>query len=403
MRLVSVCLFLLSATLEIHPVLATNEDWSGFWRLKQKSERSDENFQLWVSAAGRLRLYDKNWNVLQIDSRGTGLGGQSFKLQRDVRGGLLQWSATREGDTLSGTWEFRHVQALLRGDFSGSQVSEEGLEQWSPLKEAHADLSAERVLNLARLLKEGASQGDFEGYWRKVFVPGYLAFLPDLPEVSRAHAAVTNATELKGAQDFDGIVTELVRRLNKNYPTFRPVYGVVVTPFVDEVVRVVIAEERYLLINPASFARGLDPETDRLEISRKVLAAQLFPYTRHYKQVSGSVYKLGLELFLMEKAYPDQLPQILGVGEKRLVQLSKGLPKFKERMRTGKKLKENERSYLSLAFARALAASYSFQGLLKSHPRDIVKKLVKYLHPPSERPTAGQKLEGSQGKKGREK
>ena len=381
MRLVSVCLLLLSATLQIHPVLATNEDWSGFWRLKQKSERSDGIFHLWVSAAGHLRLYDKNWNVLRIESRGTGLEGQSFKLNRDVRGGLLQWSATRDGDILSGTWEFRHVQALLRGGFSGSQVSEEGLKQWSPLKEAHANLSAERVLNLARLLKEGAaSQSDFEGHWRKVFVPGYLAFLPDLPEVSQAYAAATDATVREVSQRFDGAVTELVRQLAKNYPTFRLTYGVVVTPFADEVVRVVIAEELYLLINPASLVEGLDPETDKLEISRKVLAAQLFYYTRRYTKQSGSVYKLGLELFLMEKAYPDQLPEILGVGEKRLARLQKELPKFKKRMATGKKLKEDERLYLSFDFVRLLMERYAFESVLKMNPADLVRQLSGYVN-----------------------
>ena len=49
-------------------------------------------------------------------------------------------------------------------------------------------------------------------------------------------------------------------------------------------------------------------------------------------------------------------------------------------MGAGKKLKDDEKRYLSLAFARALATSYPFRGVLKSRPEEIVKRLVEYLH-----------------------
>ena len=386
MRLVSVGLLLLAAKLAMVPVLATNEDWSGFWRLEQKSPRGDDNFQLWVSEAGRVHLYDKNWKTLEINIQETGVEEQSFKLRRDVRGGQLDWSATRESDTLSGTWEFHHFQAFLKGELSGSQVSKEGLKQWSPLQAAHANFSAERVLNLPRLLEKGVSaQGDFEGYFRKVFVPGYLVFLPELPAVSEAHAVVANAAALKVSQDFEGVVTELVRELAKNYPSFRSGYDVVITPFVEEVAPLVISGEKYLLMNPASLVQGLDLGKDKLEISRRVLAAQLFRFTRHYKRQSGTLIKLGLELFLMEKAYPDQLPQILGVGEKRLGELQKQLPRFKQRMGSGKRLRADEQGYLSLDFARGLVANNPFMEVLETPPQDHVKRLVKYLHLPPEK------------------
>ena len=263
---------------------------------------------------------------------------------------------------------------------------EEGLKQWSPLQAAHANFSAERVLNLPRLLEKGVSaQGDFEGYFRKVFVPGYLAFLPELPAVSEAHAVVANAAALKVSQDFEGVVTELVRELAKNYPSFRSGYDVVITPFVEEVAPLVISGEKYLLMNPASLVQGLDLGKDKLEISRRVLAAQLFRFTRHYKRQSGTLIKLGLELFLMEKAYPDQLPQILGVGEKRLGELQKQLPRFQQRMGSGKRLRADEQGYLSLDFARGLVANNPFMEVLETPPQDHVKMLVKYLHLPPEK------------------
>ena len=398
MRIVSVCLLFLSAGLATSPVLATNEDWSGFWRLELKSPKADDIFQLWVSEAGGVQLYDKNWKAIEIDLRGTELEHQSFKLRRDVRGGLLDWSATREGDTLSGTWEFHHFQSSLKGDLSGSQISKEGLKQWSPVKAAHANLSAERVLNLPSLLEKGvSSQGDFEGYWSKVFVPGYLAFLPELPEVSRALAVVTDAAALKVSQDFEGVIAELVRQLAKNYPTFRFTYDVVVTPFVEEIVRLMISEESYLLMNPASLLKGLDPEKDKLKISRKVLAAQLFRFTRHYKRQSGTLVKLGLELFLMEKAYPDQLPQILGVGEKRLRDLQEKLPGLKQRVGSGKRLRADEQSYLGLDFVRGLVADKPFEGVLSAPPTDIVNMLARYLHPAPGKPGTEENPEASQG------
>ena len=207
MRLVSVCLFLLS----IHPLLATNEEWSGFWRLKQESERAKEILHLWVSAGGELRLYGSNWEVVQLDTKRTELGEQSLKLSQNVKGGWVSWSATRQDETLTGTWKFQHPQLLMEGVISGSQISQTALKRWSPLRAAHATLSAERVLNLAGLVKEEAtSQSDFERYWRNDFVPGYLAFLPDLPDTPQAYAMAKDTATLKGAQDFDGIVTELL-------------------------------------------------------------------------------------------------------------------------------------------------------------------------------------------------
>ncbi len=85
--------------------------------------------------------------------------------------------------------------------------------------------------------------------------------------------------------------------------------------------------------------------------------------------------------------------------EKRLAQLHEQLPKFKERMRKGQKLKGDERRYLSLTFARALATSYPFNGVLKALPSEIVKRLVEYLQLTPEEQTAEESGEGKTQKR----
>ena len=225
----------------------------------------------------------------------------------------------------------------------------------------------------------------------------FLPFLPELPESSQAWSAIQDDQEVAAGVKFAEHFSNLTRLLRKTFPAYEHLYNVVITPFGEESRRTIVAQSPYLLINPRQFVEGI--EKDKLRISEKILAVQLYPYTRLYQKQSGSVFKIGLELFLLEQAYPEELPEILGVTEKRLAALQKQLPKFKERMGAGKRLKDDERRYLSLAFARALAARYPFQGVLKASPRDIVKKLVEYLHPPSERPTPEQNSEGSQGKK----
>ena len=242
-------------------------------------------------------------------------------------------------------------------------------------------------MNLTRMLEEKAGdEGAFGDYWENTFVPQFLPFLPDLAEKSEAWATLQNSQEVAVSREFDEHITNLTKLLKRNFPSYQNPYHVVITPFGAESRRAIVAESPHLLINLRPFVEGI--EKDKLRISQKILAAQLYPYTRWYQKQSGSVFKIGLELFLLEQAYPEELPEILGVTEKRLAALQKQLPKFKKRMGSGKKLKADERRYLSLAFARALAASYPFQGVLKSRPQEILPRLVEYLHRPSEEQAA---------------
>ena len=256
-------------------------------------------------------------------------------------------------------------------------------------------------MNLTAILHEKAGNEEaFGDYWKNTFVPQFLPFLPDLPEASVAWAALKNDGEAAVSREFDDLVTNLRKLLKKDFPPYHPLYSIVITPFGEEYKRVIVAESPFLLINPRQFVQGI--EKDKLRISEKMLAAQLYPHTRYYQNTSGSVFKAGLELFLLDMAYPGELPGILGVTEKRLAQFPKQLPKFKERMGSGKKLKDDERRYLSLVFARALAISFPFQKILKSPPPEIVKRLLEFLHNPAETSTAEHTSEGSQGGKGRE-
>ncbi len=127
-------------------------------------------------------------------------------------------------------------------------------------------------------------------------------------------------------------------------------------------------------------------EKDKLRVSHKLIAAQLVPYTRKYNALAGDLFRTGMELFLLDQAYPDQLPEVLEVKPKRLEQLEKQLPKLKEKLASGKKLRADEQRYLSLSFARALAYTYPFQGLLKSPAPDILKRLVEFIQPPEKEP-----------------
>ena len=401
MRVFFACFLAFSVLVGSDPALAADDGWTGFWRLEQKYEPNNPVFVLWISSCGRLHLFDSEWKDLQLAS-GSGSEGDSLKLSQYFRGGQIVWSGQRDGDSLKGDWEFLHIQYQIKGAFSATRDSRVSLKDWHPLKAANASTTPEGVLNLTRILEEKAGdEGAFGDYWENTFVPQFLPFLPDLAEKSEAWATLQNSQEVAVSREFDEHITNLTKLLKRNFPSYQHPYHVVITPFGAESRRAIVAESPHLLINPRPFVEGI--EKDKLRISEKILAAQLYPYTRLYQKQSGSVFKIGLELFLLEQAYPDELPQILKVTEKRLRRLEKELPKFKERMGGGKKLKADERRYLSLAFARVLVASYPFQGVLRSPPRDILKKLVEYLHPPSERPTAEGNSEGSQGKKGREK
>ena len=114
------------------------------------------------------------------------------------------------------------------------------------------------------------------------------------------------------------------------------------------------------------------------------------------------MFKIGLELFLLEQAYPEELAQILRVTEKRLQRLEKELPKFKEkfkeRMGAGKKLKDDERRYLSLAFAPGTCCHLPLPGCFEISHQEIVKRLVEYLHPPPEKPATEENSQGRQQK-----
>ena len=285
------------------------------------------------------------------------------------------------------------MQYQAKGTFSGTRNSRISLKDWHPLKAANTFTTADGVLNLTRFLEEKAGdEGAFGDYWENTFVPQFLPFLPDLLDNSLAWTTLKNDQNVAASNEFDDYFTNLTRLLRKNFPAYEHPYNIVITPFGEESKRLIVAESAHLLINPVEFVQGI--EKDKLRISEKLLAAQLYPYTRQYQAESGSVFKIGLELFLLEQAYPDELPQILRVTEKRLQRLERELPKFKERMGAGKKLKDDERRYLSLDFARKLAANYPFQGVLKSSPLNIVKRLGEYMHLPSEKQTAAEDPEG---------
>ena len=378
MRVVLACFLAFSVLVQSDQALAADDQWAGFWRLEQRSEFNNPVFFLWISSSGRLVLFDDEWKDLHLASE-SGSQGDDLKLSQYFRGGQIVWSGRRDGDSLEGDWEFLHFQYHTKGSFSGTRRSRVELTDWDPLEASHASTTEDRVLNLtARLHEKAGDEEGFREYWENTFVPQFLPFLPNLPEHSVAWTTLQNDQEVAVSREFDDHATNLAKLLKKNFPLYEHPYDVVITPFGAQRKRAIVAESPFLLINPRLFVEGI--EQDRLRISQRILAAQLYPYTRMYKKESGSVFKLGLELFLLEQAYPEELPEILGVKEKRLAQLQEQLPKFKERMGAGKKLKDDEKRYLSLAFARALATSYPFRGVLKSRPEEIVKRLVEYLH-----------------------
>ena len=397
MRVFFACFLAFSVLVESDSALAADDGWTGFWRLEQNYEPNNPVFVLWISSSGRPHLFDNQWKDLQLAAL-SGSEGDSLKLSQYFRGGQLVWSGRRDGDSLKGDWKFLHIQFQSKGVFSGTRDSRVSLKDWHPLKAANASATAEGVLNLTRILEEKAGDEEaFGDYWENTFVPQFLPFLPDFAEKSVVWATLQNAQEVAVSREFDEHITNLTKLLKRNFPSYKHPYHVVITPFGAEPSRAIVAESPHLLINPGPFVEGI--EKDKLRISEKILAAQLYPYTRHYQKQSGRLFTMGLELFLLEQAYPEELPEILGVTEKRLAQLQKQLPKFKESMSSGKKLKDDERSYLSLAFARALAASYPFQGVLKAPPQDILKRLVEYLRLPSKAQAAGEDSGGGKTQK----
>ncbi len=358
--------------------VAADEAWTGLWKLEQKSEKNSPIFVLWIPSSGRPHLFDHEWNDVHLAS-GSGWEGDSLEISQYFKGGQIVWSGRRDGNALEGEWKFLHIQYSSKGSFSGTRESPVALSDWNPLQAANASTSEHGVLNLTAILHEAAGdEAGFREYWENTFLPGFLPFLPDFPDSSVAWAALQKDEEIAVSRQLDDHATNLTKLLQKNFPPYKNPYSFVISPFGAKPKRMVIAESSFLLLNPRPFVEGI--ETDKLRISQKLLAAQLYPFTRMYRKQSGAVFKTGLKLFLLEAAYPEELPEILEVKEKRLTQLQKQLPKLKEKMGAGKKLKPDELRYLSLGFARALAFSYPFQGVLKAPPREIVKRLVEYIH-----------------------
>ncbi len=198
----------------------------------------------------------------------------------------------------------------MEGSFSGTRSSSAALEAWNPLEAANASTSADGILNLTGMLQEKSGDEDgFRDYWENQFVPQFLPFLPDRPEVSVVWSTLNNDQEMAVSQEFDDHVTNLRGLLNKNFPSYQQPYSIVITPFGDEHQRAIVAESPFLLVNPRLFVEGI--EKDKLQISKKILATQLDPYTRVYQRESGSVFKMGLELLLLHQAYPEELARIM--------------------------------------------------------------------------------------------
>ena len=374
-------LFLLFvSTLDFGFGSSTNE-WTGFWRLKQSSplKQVETLYYLWISAEGRLHLYNDAWIEERLRSVDSKIDGETLILSQFFRGGQLVWSGKREGESLKGKWEFRHIQVPLEDKFSGTRISLVSRKDWHPLKAANAKSSAEGILNLDQIVEDHmADEEHSEEYWTNMFMPDYLAFLPKSSEKFTASRDLIVRRDRETSKGVEKLVADFIKRLNKNYPSFNPIFSFAITPFGSAFTQEFISGKPYLLINPIEFVNGMNLDSDKIKLCHNLVASILAPYskTKYHDSFSGGMIKIGLELFLLDQAFPNRRPEVLEITSERLENLGKKLPELKkvlQQKNARELIKADAKRYLSLIMIQELLTVNSFDMLWKGTVFDLAK------------------------------